>query len=247
VQKSAAAPALDVWQAPPPQPQEVTKPGPRLVSDAQPASPSPAADAASVQPSLFGPMEVLRPATPTRPSARGARTRSKRGEGLQHRFDFVTAEGAHTLPTSVQAAVACNFEVAETPQRVIAAAIDGAVALAGFALFAGTTKIIGQSIPLTTEAMVFYGFTILVLTVFYRVLCCIGNADTLGTRWAGLRLVNFNGMRPGRDARLRRLLGGFVSTVALCIGHAWALADEERLTWHDYISGTFPTPRFRNF
>jgi uncharacterized RDD family membrane protein YckC len=166
---------------------------------------------------------------------------------LQHRFDFAGGGGAHTLPTSVQAAIACNFEVAETPQRVIAAAIDGAVVLAGFGLFIGTTWVIRQSIPLTPQTLVFYGFTILVLMAFYRILCCAGNADTLGVRWAGLRLVNFHGMRPGRHARVRRLLGGLLSTVALCIGHAWALADEERLTWHDYISGTFPTPRFRNF
>jgi hypothetical protein len=35
-----------------------------------------------------------------------------------------------------------------------------------------------------------------------------------------------------------------VSFIAAGIGLLWALVDEERLTWHDYMSKTFPTPRF---
>ena len=43
---------------------------------------------------------------------------------------------------------------------------------------------------------------------------------------------------------LARTIGACVSVIAVGIGFAWALVDEERLTWHDYISKTFPSPRF---
>ena len=41
-----------------------------------------------------------------------------------------------------------------------------------------------------------------------------------------------------------RALGFAGSCLSFCtvVGSLWALADEESLTWQDYISRTFPTP-----
>jgi uncharacterized RDD family membrane protein YckC len=60
-------------------------------------------------------------------------------------------------------------------------------------------------------------------------------------RFAGLRLVDFDGRKPHRDARLLRQAAGFLSLCSLGLGLVWALVDEESLTWHDHISKTFPT------
>jgi len=75
----------------------------------------------------------------------------------------------------------------------------------------------------------------------YRLLWCLGNGDTPGMRFAGLRLVNFDGRPPDRDQRLLRLGASVLSLASAGLGLVWALVDEESLTWHDHISKTFPT------
>jgi len=60
-------------------------------------------------------------------------------------------------------------------------------------------------------------------------------------RIAGLELVDFDGKAPRREQRFGRLFGSALSLLAAGIGMIWLLVDEERLTWHDHMSGTFPT------
>ena len=79
------------------------------------------------------------------------------------------------------------------------------------------------------------------LWFFFQLLFCLGNGDSPGMRWTNLRLVDFDGRRPDRDQRVRRLLANCVSIVAAFLGVIWALVDEESLTWHDHMSKTFPT------
>jgi hypothetical protein len=38
------------------------------------------------------------------------------------------------------------------------------------------------------------------------------------------------------------MLSGWIAVVSAGMGLIWALLDEERLAWHDHMSGTFPTP-----
>jgi uncharacterized RDD family membrane protein YckC len=80
-----------------------------------------------------------------------------------------------------------------------------------------------------------------VVTIFYRLLWWIGNSDTPGMRFAGLRLVDFDGREPDRDRRGMRQVAGLLSLISAGLGLVWALVDEEKLTWHDHISKTFPT------
>jgi uncharacterized RDD family membrane protein YckC len=81
-----------------------------------------------------------------------------------------------------------------------------------------------------------------VVAVLYRLLWCLGNGDTPGMQFAGLRLVNFDGRLPDREQRLTRLAGSILSLASAGLGLVWALVDEENLTWHDHISKTFPSP-----
>jgi uncharacterized RDD family membrane protein YckC len=152
----------------------------------------------------------------------------------------------HTLPTSVVAVVHCDAPVALAAHRAIAAGIDLAIPLVGFAIFLATFRMIGGDIAIDGQSLPYYAAAVGLITVMYRLLWCIGNCDTAGLQWAGLQLLTFNGQMPSRNERVRRLAGGLVSTIALGIGLLWPLVDEERLTWHDYMSNTFPTPRFRD-
>ena len=166
-----------------------------------------------------------------------ARLRGDRS--AQQPLDF----NARTLPTSVEAAVYCNAPVAIAIHRAVAAALDVSLVLIGIGVFLGTLHFVGQEIVLTKQTLPAYGAVAVIISLFYRILFCIADADTLGMHWSGLRLLNFDGRRPTRRERLCRTAGACVSVIGVGIGFAWALFDEERLTWHDYISKTFPSPR----
>ena len=157
-------------------------------------------------------------------------------------LDF-NAQSAHALKTSVEASIYCNAEAAPVPYRMMAAIIDTAIGLAGVGVFAATFHLAGYEFPLTKQTGWVLGATTLLITLLYRTLFGLGGGDTIGLRLTRLRLVNFDGRPANRQERLFRLAGGIVSTSAIAIGLAWALVEEEHLTWHDLMSKTFPTLR----
>jgi uncharacterized RDD family membrane protein YckC len=240
VQQGAIAPSFETRAVP-----AVVPPnGPQLVTELPKA---PAHKSYAYQASLFGPQEVIensvRPGTPAaqRPTVR----RVKRDFSAQKSLDFSAPipEGAHTLPTSVEAAVYCDAPVAIALHRTIAAALDMAIVSIAVGVFIATVYLAGHEIVLTKETAPVYVMAATLIALFYRVIFCIANEDSLGMNWAGLRTLNFDGRRPSRRERWRRTVGACISVIASGIGFAWALVDEERLTWHDYISKTFPSPR----
>jgi uncharacterized RDD family membrane protein YckC len=210
-----------------------------------PPTPAPAPARGSgeaVQPSLFGPMAVAPVQQQSRSAGRATQTARRKSDVIvQQRFEF--ADGSRTLPTSVEANVYCNATVAPVAQRVTAAAIDILIPVAGFAVFLSAANYTAGEIPLDVKALPLVGVAALLIALFYRVVCCLGNMDTPGMQWAGLRLLDFDGRLPTRRARFYRFAGGVVSLMSAGMGLLWSLADEERLTWHDHMSRTFPTAR----
>jgi uncharacterized RDD family membrane protein YckC len=206
---------------------------------AAPVSPAERRDP-GVQPSLFGPQEVPRtpPASRREPPRPAPRVKRERIDHPQ--LDFMT-EGAHTLRTSVEAAIYCNAPVAPPSFRATAASIDTAIGLLGTVAFLATVHYAGHAFELTKQTLPVYGAAAVLISVLYRLLFCLANGDTPGLRCASLCVVNFDGRRPTRRQRLYRFGGGLVSVVAAGMGLLWAIFDEERLTWHDHISKTFPT------
>jgi uncharacterized RDD family membrane protein YckC len=242
VQHGATAPVLapDISRAESP-----SAAGPQLVNELAKA---PEGSNYIHQASLFGPQEVAKMGSSHRKQATGAGpARSRRDRPAQQALDFTVrgTEGARTLPTSVEAAVYCNAPVAVAAHRTFAAAIDLFIVLAAIGVFLGTVHFAGHEIVMNKQTLPVYGAVAAMIALFYRGLFCIANTDTLGMHWAGLRLLNFDGRLPKRRERLCRAAGACVSVIAIGTGFAWALFDEERLTWHDYISKTFPSPRFR--
>jgi uncharacterized RDD family membrane protein YckC len=84
----------------------------------------------------------------------------------------------------------------------------------------------------------------LILALGYKLMFALADTDSPGTRWAHLKVLNFDGLAPTRNERLARLAGGLLSTTASGLGLIWALVDEETLSWHDHISKTFASPNF---
>lgn len=125
---------------------------------------------------------------------------------------------------------------------MIAAVVDASMiilALGGFLLAA---HLVGMELRWSQPYWTGYAVALSVLTLLYRLLWCFAEMDSVGMRAAGLKLINFDGALPDRKQRFLRVAAWLLSAGAGGLGLLWALADEEKLTWHDHISKTFPTP-----
>ena len=137
--------------------------------------------------------------------------------------------------------IVCDAPVAAPVHRMIAAAVDSSLVLLSMGFFLGVFFLMDGELPMNAQALPILGGVLAVLSLFYRSLWLIANADTPGMRFAGLRTVDFDGRRPDREQRAVRQLTSILSLVSAGLGLIWALVDEESLTWHDRISKTFPT------
>lgn len=180
-----------------------------------------------------------------RPSQRGA---SRRRADSQQSLDFAGAPNANqqygtprTIATQVEAVIYCDAPVALPAHRAIAAAFDTAMILLAVGAFLAIFFLSGGVIAVTRSNIPFFLGVAVVIALFYRLLWCVADGDTPGMRFAGLRLVDFDGRKPDREQRGMRQAAGILSLLSAGLGLVWALVDEESLTWHDHISKTFPT------
>ncbi|HVO98298.1 MAG TPA: RDD family protein [Bryobacteraceae bacterium] len=213
------------------------------------------------QPSLFrdagygehvpGPKVIPIPMlTPTRPVAAPVQRRSRpasprpprRVPQSQQSLDFHGVPADSALGTEVHAVIYCDAPVALPAHRMIAAAFDMSMVLIAMGLFLGVFFLSGGIMTLSKQNAPFLILVAVLMTLFYRFLWVLGNGETPGMRFAGLRLVNFDGRCPDRDQRAFRQVSSILSILSAGLGLVWALVDEESLTWHDHISKTFPTP-----
>lgn len=212
----------------------------------------------SYQPSLFRdapggpkviPIPTLMPAKSAearraQPTTQGRRANlgARRGGGSQQSLDFRGAAGNSRLGIEVEAVIYCDAPVALPVHRLMAAAVDGGMILIAMALFTTIFYWSGGHIVFGKQTAPLLAGLVAAVALFYRLLWCLADGDTPGMRFAGLRLVNFDGRRPDRDQRGVRQAAYLLSLLSAGLGLVWALVDEENLTWHDHISKTFPTP-----
>lgn len=175
--------------------------------------------------------QVKRPRTPRAP---------RRGPDSQQSLNFETPAG---LDTQVHAVIYCDAPVASPTHRLIAAAVDASMITVAVGIFLAIFFISGGVMAFSKSNLpLFLGVAVLI-TLLYRSLWYLGGGDTPGMRFAGLKLVDFDGRAPDRDQRGMRQMASLLSVVSAGLGLVWALVDEEKLTWHDHISKTFPTAR----
>ena len=178
-----------------------------------------------------------------RPQDSRANTASRRAADSQQSLDFYSGAASEpSLGTEVEAVIYCDAPVALPVHRLMAAAADASMIAIALGLFLAIFYLSGGRIVFTRSSLVLFGGVIAAVVFLYRMLWCLGGGDTPGMRFAGLRLVDFDGRRPEREQRTIRLAASLLSIVSAGLGLVWALVDEENLTWHDHISKTFPTP-----
>jgi len=172
-----------------------------------------------------------------------ASTGARRPADSQQSLDFYTgAASESSLGTEVEAVIYCDAPVALPVHRLMAVAADASMIAIALALFLAIFYLSGGRLVLTKSSLLPFAGVIAAVVFLYRALWCLGGGDTPGMRFAGLRLVDFDGRRPEREQRTIRLAASMLSIVSAGLGLVWALVDEENLTWHDHISKTFPTP-----
>jgi uncharacterized RDD family membrane protein YckC len=186
--------------------------------------------------------------TPLRPARRNhasrpASPRSNRRDDSQQTLNFdADTASHHSLDMKVEAVIYCDAPVALPIHRLIAAAVDASIIAIALGVFLAIFYLSGGNVAWTkTTALVMLG-AVWAVAQFYRLLWCLGDGDSPGMRFAGLRLVNFDGRLPDREQRGVRQAAYLLSMLSVGLGLIWALVDEENLTWHDHISKTFPTP-----
>ena len=132
--------------------------------------------------------------------------------------------------------------MASIRSRSQAGAFDASMVVAGFVLFLLLTRFWESGVPFE-RSLLWAPLAILSLILcFYKFAFCLLSDRSPGMRMAGLRLLHVSGRPAGRRERLLREFASLLSLTPGGIGYLWALADEERLTFHDHISETFPSP-----
>jgi uncharacterized RDD family membrane protein YckC len=244
---AATAPAFETFPGGAPVPENRTETAPRPT------------ERPSYQPSLFSgsatgsskviPIPTL---TPLRPeTGDGARSRrsgnrsanrsgARKNPNLQQPLEFHDPS-RQGLPMQMDVII-CDAPVAIPAHRMIAAAVDASAILLALGLFLGIFYLGGGQMVLNKQTVPFLLGVGLVIGIFYRFVWVHANCDTPGMRFAGLKLVDFDGREPTREQRGVRQAAGLLSLLSAGLGLLWAMVDEENLTWHDHISKTFPTP-----
>lgn len=158
----------------------------------------------------------------------------------QQRICFPTPHETHEA--AEEGAIYCDAPVAAIPHRMMAGALDTSMILLACASFLLTFRLFGLELAFNRPALILCALVVGLVAVLYHGLWALSGLESIGLRSVGLRLVNFDGERPKRGQRVARYLAGWLGLAACGMGLVWALIDEERLTWHDHISKTFPTP-----
>ncbi len=183
------------------------------------------------------PLENPSPAR-RRVQTRSPRSGSTRSAQQQQSLDFYDA--FEDSPSGAPV-IYCDAPVAAPLHRMIAAAFDASMMLIAVGLFLAIFFLSGGNLVLSKQNAPFLICMAAALALFYRALWCLADGDTPGMRFAGLKLVDFDGRPPDRWQRGLRQAVSLLSLLSAGVGVVWAVVDEEKLTWHDHISQTFPT------
>ena len=124
------------------------------------------------------------------------------------------------------------------PQRLVAGVVDlGSVAAAGV-LFDFAFMRLAHDNPHSRMAVLCGLCVVGLLWLVLQYLFLVYGKGTPGMRFAQLELTTFEGRPANANSRRYRAAASALSAFSVGLGYAWALVDEDRLGWHDRITGT---------
>ncbi|HYL63894.1 MAG TPA: RDD family protein [Candidatus Methylomirabilis sp.] len=146
----------------------------------------------------------------------------------------VSSEQARLLP------------VASIEERRVAGLIDAGCLLFAYGAFLTLFGSLGGQFTFSKLSAAVCVATFAFVYLQYFALFTIFGGTTPGMMLRGLHVVSLSGEMPAPRQMLLRSLGYLLSAGTFFMGFAWALWDEDGLTWHDRLSHTClcPAPTF---
>ena len=155
--------------------------------------------------------------------------------GIQ--LDAEPVEYAEPEPEPVKAAPV--LELAEMSRRLLAAVVDGTLIAGVFLATVLVAEAKMNELPGIREIEIGAVAALLIIGVLYQAFFLTLADATPGMIYAQISLCTFDGRRPSLAQRCGRLAALLLSVAPLGLGLAWAIFDEDHLSWHDRLSRTY--------
>jgi uncharacterized RDD family membrane protein YckC len=150
-----------------------------------------------------------------------------------------TQEGNSEIARIALPEYASMYPVATLDERRSAALIDAACLAFAYGGFLALFGSLGGHFTLSKLSAAVYFFTFAFVYLQYFGLFTIFGGTTPGMMIRGLQVTTFSGEEPSLRHLLLRAAGYMLSAGTIFLGFLWALWDEDALTWHDRLSGTY--------
>jgi uncharacterized RDD family membrane protein YckC len=175
------------------------------------------------------PIDPVEVETPVRPSLKGQQME------LLPSFDDIQLEPEEARDDY-------DSEVIPRPapmqQRLVAGLVDVGIVFIATAAFALTFMEAAEGLPhsnMTVVCMLAAGG---IFWLVFQYIFLVYRRATPGMHFAGLELCTFEGKATTMLERQCRAAASALSGFSMGLGYFWALVDEDRVGWHDRISGT---------
>jgi uncharacterized RDD family membrane protein YckC len=124
-------------------------------------------------------------------------------------------------------------------RRLMAVVVDGALIIGAFLAAAMVAAENIKDLPNLRTIEMGAVAALFVTAILYQTLFFILAKATPGMKYARISLCTFDDERPTR-AQMRSRLGALLLSVApMGLGVAWAIFDDDHLSWHDRLSRTY--------
>jgi uncharacterized RDD family membrane protein YckC len=142
-------------------------------------------------------------------------------------------------PEAEPATEAGAIELASFSRRAIAAVVDGALIMGAFLAAALLAAHNMDQLPSLRLLEIGSAAGLFVTGLLYQALFFTLAEGTPGMKYARVSLCTFDDQSPTRAQLHGRLGAMLLSVLPLGLGLAWAIFDEDHLTWHDRLSKTY--------
>jgi uncharacterized RDD family membrane protein YckC len=138
--------------------------------------------------------------------------------------------------------IANEIEIIPRPapltQRLVSGLVDAGIVFIATGVFVLTFMEAAEEMPQSRMTLVCMLAAGLIFWLLFQYIFLTFRRSTPGMNMAQLELCTFAGAATCPMEQQRRALASTLSVCAIGLGFAWALVDEDRLGWHDRISGT---------
>jgi uncharacterized RDD family membrane protein YckC len=131
------------------------------------------------------------------------------------------------------------LRLAPINRRLLAAVVDGSLIAGAFLAGAMTAATHVKELPGLHLMELGAAGALVVIGVLYQVLFFTLAESTPGMKYARISLCTLDGRKPTGAQRRGRLGALLLSLLPVGLGVAWAIFDEQHLSWHDRLSRTY--------